>query len=49
MLDKYSALYFPMFTDDITDVSATNQMEALVTRYYYHQELDKAHEQMKVK
>ena len=27
--------------------STSNQMEALVTRYYYHQELDKAHDQMK--
>ena len=28
--------------------ASSNQMEALVQRYYYHQELDKAHEQMKV-
>jgi len=33
--------------DIISDPSTSNQMEALVTRYYYHQELDKAHEQMK--
>lgn len=33
--------------DGAIDPSTTNQMEALVTRYYYHQELDKAHEQMK--
>lgn len=33
--------------DGASDVSTANQMEALVTRYYYHQELDKAHEQMK--
>ena len=33
--------------DGASDTSTTNQMEALVTRYYYHQELDKAHEQMK--
>ena len=28
--------------------TTSNQMEALVQRYIYHQELDKAHEQMKV-
>lgn len=34
-------------SDGVSDASTGNQMEALVTRYYYHQELDKAHEQMK--
>ena len=33
--------------DSALDTSTSNQMETLVTRYYYHQELDKAHEQMK--
>ena len=33
--------------DAVTYAYSTNQMEALVTRYYYHQALDKEHEQMK--
>lgn len=36
-------------SQDSAESTATtsNQMEALVQRYIYHQELDKAHEQMK--
>ena len=33
--------------DGSIETPTSNQMEALVTRYYYHQELDKAHDQMK--